>query len=245
LAVSSFPTSAKKVAGMVSTERPPQPLVVSLAALTVVSGIVDAVSFLALGHVFTANMTGNVALIGFGIAGAPAFSVAASACALGLFLVGAVVGGRISLRLPSERSLLVAVIAIELALTIAAAVIARAHDTVGIGSGWPRYALISLLALGMGSRNAAVRKIGVPDMSTTVLTTTLTGFASESFLAGGRNPNAANRTTSVLCMFGGALVGAVLVQHLHAGWALVIACVILFLTALYFYREAPVELGTT
>lgn len=228
---------------MSDPERPPQPLVVSLAALTVVSGVVDAVSFLALGHVFTANMTGNVALIGFGIAGAPGFSVAASACALGLFLVGAVVGGRISLRLPSERSLLLMVVVIELALTVVAAVIARSHHD-NIGSGWTRYTLIALLALGMGTRNSAVRKIGVPDMPTTVLTTTLTGFASESFLAGGHNPNVVHRTTSVLCMFGGALVGAVLVQHLHTGWALVIASVILFLTALYWYRESPVELGT-
>jgi uncharacterized membrane protein YoaK (UPF0700 family) len=227
---------------MSETDRPPQPLVVSLAALTVVSGMVDAVSYLALGHVFTANMTGNVALIGFGIAGAPGFSVAASLCALGFFLAGAVGGGRIALRVPSQRSLLLVVVAVEAALTVAAAVIARTHG--GIGSGWPRYTLIALLALGMGARNTAVRKIGVPDMTTTVLTTTLTGLASESSLAGGHNPNATHRATSVLCMFGGALVGAVLVQHLHPGWALVIASVILVLTALYFFREAPLELGT-
>jgi uncharacterized membrane protein YoaK (UPF0700 family) len=59
-------------------DRPPPPLVVTLAALTVVSGFVDAVSFLGLGHVFTANMTGNVVLIGFAAAGAPGFSMAAS-----------------------------------------------------------------------------------------------------------------------------------------------------------------------
>lgn len=230
---------------MSEVDRPPQPLVVTLATLTVVSGIVDAVSFLALGHVFTANMTGNVALIGFGIAGAPAFSVTASLCALGLFLAGAVGGGRIALRVPSQRSLLLVVVAIETALTVAAAIIARTHGDLGIGSGWPRYTLIALLSLGMGARNSAVRTIGVPDMTTTVLTTTLTGFASESSLAGGHNPNAAHRATSVLCMFGGALVGAVLVQHLHPGWALVIASVILVLTALYFSREAPLELGTT
>jgi len=63
---------------MTESDRPSQPLVVSLAALTVVSGIVDAVSYLGLGHVFTANMTGNVVLVGFGIAGAPGFSVTAS-----------------------------------------------------------------------------------------------------------------------------------------------------------------------
>ena len=68
---------------MSEPDRPPQPLVVTLAALTVVSGFVDAVSFLGLGHVFTANMTGNVALIGFAVAGAPGSPSAASLCALG------------------------------------------------------------------------------------------------------------------------------------------------------------------
>ena len=68
---------------MSEPDRPPPSLVVTLAALTVVSGFVDAVSFLGLGHVFTANMTGNVVLIGFAAAGAPGFSVAASLCALG------------------------------------------------------------------------------------------------------------------------------------------------------------------
>ena len=70
---------------MSEPDRPPPPLVVTLAALTVVSGFVDAVSFLGLGHVFTANMTGNVVLIGFAAAGAPGFSMAASLCALGAF----------------------------------------------------------------------------------------------------------------------------------------------------------------
>ena len=71
---------------MSEPDRPPQPLVVTLAALTVVSGFLDAVSFLGLGHVFIANMTGNVVLVGFAAAGAPGFSVAASLCALGFFL---------------------------------------------------------------------------------------------------------------------------------------------------------------
>jgi uncharacterized membrane protein YoaK (UPF0700 family) len=223
-------------------DRPPQPVVVSLAALTVVSGIVDAVSFLGLGHVFTANMTGNVVLVAFGIAGAPGFSVTASLCALGCFVGGAIAQGRIAQRVPSHRSLMLAVITIEASLTTVAAVLATTQ--VAIGSGWPRYTLIALLAFGIGSRNSAVRRLGVADMTTTVLTTTLTGFASESTLAGGHNPNAAHRATSVLCMFGGALVGALLMQHLQPAWALGIVAAILVTTVAYFYREVPLELGT-
>ena len=57
--------------------------------LTVVTGLVDAVSYLALGHVFVANMTGNVVFLGFALAGAPGLSAPASLAALVAFLVGA------------------------------------------------------------------------------------------------------------------------------------------------------------
>ena len=109
---------------MSEPDRPPPPLVVTLAALTVVSGFVDAVSFLGLGHVFTANMTGNVVLIGFAAAGAPGFSMAASLSALGAFLAGAVAGGRLAQRVRPVRNLLLVAMVIEAACTAAAAVVA-------------------------------------------------------------------------------------------------------------------------
>jgi uncharacterized membrane protein YoaK (UPF0700 family) len=226
---------------MIEPARPPQPLVVTLAALTVVSGFVDAVSFLGLGHVFTANMTGNVALIGFAAAGAPGFSVAASVCALGFFLGGAVAGGRIVLKIASLRSLLLVAMVIEAACTSAAAVVAG--TVAAIGSGWPRFTVIALLATAMGIRNAAVRHIGVPDMSTTVLTTTLTGLAALSPLAGGTNPHARLGVTSALSLFGGALAGALLVLHAGATWSLGVAAGIVTVAAVFFSREAPLELG--
>ena len=201
-------------------DRPPPPLVVTLAALTVVSGFVDAVSFLGLGHVFTANMTGNVVLIGFAAAGAPGFSMAASLSALGAFLAGAVAGGRLAQRVRPVRNLLLVAMVIEAACTAAAAVVAATVPAVG--SGWPRFTIIGLLAVGMGLRNVAVRS-WVSDMSTTVLTTTLTDLASGSVLGGGTNPHARLGTTTVVCMFGGALVGALLVLHAGAAWSLGVA----------------------
>jgi uncharacterized membrane protein YoaK (UPF0700 family) len=218
-------------------------LVVSLAALTVVSGFLDSVSYLGLGHVFTANMTGNVALLGFALAGAAGFSSAASLCALGGFLVGAVVGGRIARRAPVRRDLLMAVMAIEVAFTIAAASIAAAVSASGLGSGWPRFTVIALLATSMGARNTAVRRLGVADMTTTVLTTTLTGLASDSSLAGGTNPNVSHRLVSVVSMFAGATVGAVLTIHVHPALALGVAAVLVTMTAVVLLRERPAELG--
>ena len=224
---------------MSEPDRPLPPLVVTLAALTVVSGFVDAVSFLGLGHVFTANMTGNVVLIGFAAAGAPGFSMAASGCALGAFLVGAVAAGRLGRRIRPPRQLLLVAMVIEATCTAAAAVVAGTVPA--IGTGWPRYTVIALLAAAVGQRNTAVRRVGVPDMSTTVLTTTLTGLASGSRLAGGTNPHARLGTTSVLSMFGGALIGAVLELHAGATWSLGIAAGTVTATAAFFARAVPLE----
>ena len=226
---------------MSEPDRPPQPLIVTLAALTVVSGFLDAVSFLGLGHVFIANMTGNVVLIGFAAAGAPGFSFMASLCALGFFLGGAVLGGRIAQRVRPHRTLMLLVMTMEAAFTTTAAVIAGTVPA--IDAGWPRFTVIALLAFAVGLRNAAVRRLRVPDMTTTVLTTTLTGLASDSSLAGGTNPNASNRITSVVSQFGGALVGALLVLHVGAAWSLGVAAAIVVCAAAFFYREAPVGLG--
>ena len=226
---------------MSEPDRPTQPLFVTLAALTVVSGFLDAVSFLGLGHVFIANMTGNVVLIGFAAAGAPGFSVLASLCALGFFLGGAVLGGRIARRGRPHRTLLLTVMMIEAGCTAGAAVVAG--SVAAIAAGWPRFTVIALLAFGVGTRNAAVQRLGIRDMSTTVLTSTLTGLASESGLAGGTGPQARTRVTSVVCQFGGALVGAVLVLHAGAAWSLAAAAGIVVYAAAYFSREAPVELG--
>ena len=118
---------------MSDSEHPPPALVVTLAALTVVSGFIDAVSFLGLGHVFTANMTGNVLLIGFAAAGAAGFSLTASLCALGAFLAGAVAGGRLALRFRPVRNLLLVAMVIEAACTAAAATVAGTMPAVSSG----------------------------------------------------------------------------------------------------------------
>ncbi|HSZ36121.1 MAG TPA: YoaK family protein [Acidimicrobiales bacterium] len=226
---------------MSEPEGPSQPLVMSLAALTIVSGIVDAVSYLGLGHVFTANMTGNIVLVGFALAGAPGFSIAASATALGAFVFGAIAGGRISLRVTQKRSLLVTAVTLEAAFTVVAAVIAASVAV--LGAGWPRFTVIAVLAFAMGIRNSVVRKMGVADMTTTVITTTITGLAADSRLGGGNNPNAPRRAISVVCMFLGALVGATFVVHVHPGAALGLAAALTVGMAIYLRVTPPVRLG--
>src|SRR2546427_8629409 len=90
-------------------EDPHGPLPPLLLGLTVVTGLVDAFSYLVLGHVFVANMTGNVVFLGFALAGASGFSIPASLSALGAFSVGALTGGRLRAHLGAHRGRLLAV----------------------------------------------------------------------------------------------------------------------------------------
>jgi uncharacterized membrane protein YoaK (UPF0700 family) len=190
-------------------------LVLALMVLTVVTGLVDAVSFLGLGHVFTANMTGNVVFLGFAVAGAPGLSIPRSLTSLIAFLAGAAIGGRLgaAMATTSRRRWLLKVAVTEAILLFVAALAAIGFD---IGSSAPAsrlYSVIVLTALAMGVRNATVRRLAIPDMTTTVLTLTLTGMAADSSLAGGNNPRLGRRLLSVLLMFGGAAIGALLLRQ--------------------------------
>jgi uncharacterized membrane protein YoaK (UPF0700 family) len=193
-----------------------------LLALTVLSGLIDAVCYLGLGRVFTANMTGNIVVIGFAAAGAPGFSVPASLTSLGVFLIGAVAGGRLTRRVASRSRSLAAAITLEAVFVGAAASVACTAATVA--TGWGRYTTIALLAFAMGVRNAVIRRLSIPDMTTTtVLTMTLTGLAADSGLAGGNDRHAVRRVASALAMFAGALGGAALFLHRGPGLPLAIA----------------------
>jgi uncharacterized membrane protein YoaK (UPF0700 family) len=216
----------------VPTDKDPVPLLAALLVLTLVSGLVDAVSYLGLGHVFTANMTGNVVVLGFAAAGAAGFSAPATLTSLGVFLLGAVIAGRVAGNITSRGRLLIATIGVEAALVGAAALVALLAGTVG--SGWPRYAVIAILALAMGMRNAAVRRLAIKDMTTTVLTQTLTGLATDSSLAGGSNPRAGRRIGAVVAMLVGAFAGAAMFLHVNAALPLLVAAVLSAGTALAF-----------
>ena len=190
-------------------------LIVALIALTFTTGLIDAVSYLGLGRVFTANMTGNVVLLGFAAVGVPGLSVTRSLIALGGFLVGAALGGRLGTVLASatrRRWLLTAAVA-EAALIFAAALASLGFDIASVTPVSRLYAVIVLTAVAMGLRNATVRRLAVPDLTTTVLTLTLTGLAADSSLAGGNNPRSLRRIFSVVAMFGGAAIGAILLRY--------------------------------
>jgi uncharacterized membrane protein YoaK (UPF0700 family) len=225
-----------------ATLRPPLnspdgPLPPLLLALTVVTGLVDATSYLKLGHVFVANMTGNVVFLGFGIAGAGGVSIWASLTALGSFLVGGVAGGRIGARWPSDRGRhLTAATSTEL-LLVTGGLIVAALSTHQIGTG-SRYAVIVLLAIAMGVQNTAARKLAVADFTTTVLTMTLTGLAADATLAGGHGSKLGRRALSIAAMLLGALIGGVLVLNVDNTAPLALATGLLAAISVFAYRAS-------
>ena len=199
------------------------PLPYFLLALTVVTGLVDAVSVLRLGRVFVANMTGNVVFVGFALARAPGFSLANSLVALAGFLVGAGLGGWLVGRLiPDRGRLLQVTAAVELGLfgiatVVAFAMLGRSPAAI--------YVLAALLAPAMGFQNTTARRLAVPDATTTVLTMTLTGIAAD--LRSGQGPAAVlRRLLSIATMLVGAIVGALLVLSGRPAVPLLIATVL-------------------
>jgi uncharacterized membrane protein YoaK (UPF0700 family) len=202
-----------------------------LVALTAVTGLVDAFSYLVLGHVFVANQTGNVVFFAFALAGVGGFSATASVAAIGSFAAGALVAGRLGRSLAARRELLLGVTTGIQAILVAEAVTMAALTASPMPAGL-RYALIVVLSVTMGAQNATARKLAVPDLTTTVLTLTITGMAADSPLAGATGTHLARRLISVAAMFLGALAGALLVLHVHIVYPLVIALVILAAVAI-------------
>jgi uncharacterized membrane protein YoaK (UPF0700 family) len=184
------------------------PLPAVLLVLTFVTGVVDAVSILSLGRVFVANMTGNVVFIGFALGGAAGFSLVASFAALAGFIVGALGGGRLATRFPVRPDLIRAGLGLE-AVFLAVALVVAAPGLTDLS----RDFVAAAAAVAMGTQNSVVRALKVPDLTTTVLTLTLTGIAADIRTA----PRAVTvrRVLAVVTMLLGALVGAVLVLQVN------------------------------
>ncbi len=204
-------------------------LPVLLYAFTAVTGLVDSISFVGLGHIFTANMTGNIVFLGFAAAGASGVSVWRSLTALASFSVGALIGGRLATTLVplSIVRWRITAVATEAVFLLGATLAAVGHRSFTADS-IPLYAVIILTALAMGVRNATVRKLGLQDLTTTVLTLTITGLAADSSFAGGGNPRWQRRLSAILCMFAGAVAGAFLLR-----WSLALPLGIATITTVY------------
>jgi uncharacterized membrane protein YoaK (UPF0700 family) len=192
--------------------------------MTAATGVVDAVSILSLGRVFVANMTGNVVFIGFALVGAKGFALAASVVALAGFLLGASVGGNALGRLGGDRATqLRNVVAAELVLLAAALGLAVVHGTPITGASADTMAAV--MAVALGAQNSVVRRLAVPDLTTTVLTMTLTGIAAD--LRAQKPLVVVRRLLAVGTMLVGAVIGALLDLDVDPPAALAAAMVLL------------------
>jgi uncharacterized membrane protein YoaK (UPF0700 family) len=90
----------------------------------------------------------------------------------------------------------------------------------------------------MGIENAAARKLAVPDLTTTVLTMTLTGLAADSALAGGRSSKLGRRALSIAAMLLGARIGGLLVLKIDNAAPLALATGLLAIVSLFTYRAS-------
>ncbi|MGI5250204.1 YoaK family protein [Actinacidiphila glaucinigra] len=178
-------------------------LTVLLLVLTVLSGLVDAVSILSLGHVFVANMTGNLVFVSLGLAGAPEFSVVTSLVALGGFTVGILFCRAALSRLSPPVALVSAAALCETAL-LASATVLHALDG-------PRRVLVVVCAVAMGLQNAMAGRVGIAGLTTTVMTRTLVGLIGDTGGAAHDRRVAVRQALSVAALVCGALAGGLLV----------------------------------
>ncbi|WP_245699571.1 YoaK family protein [Streptomyces roseifaciens] len=194
--------------------QPGAALPTAMVALTVTTGMVEAVSFLALGPVFTAVQTGNTLFLGFAVVGSGEFSAAASGASLLGFAVGAALGARLSSHADARgRRWFAPALVAESVLLAVAGLTGWSIERFGHPLTFRQYLVTALVALAMGMRNVTTLRASVPDMPTTVITRTMTALIGTSpFGLDSRIPSGTGyelrRTASVAAMFAGGLLGA-------------------------------------
>ncbi|MDX6234763.1 MAG: hypothetical protein QOH68_3881 [Nocardioidaceae bacterium] len=196
-----------------------------MLALTFSTGVIDAVGYLGLDKVFTGNMTGNVVILGMALVGGSGLPVVGPLLALVGFMAGAALGGRVLKTAgPGWTGRTTALFSLVALVMLATAVLLFAMDDdfsrpVGIS-------ITTVLGAAMGAQAATARFIAVKDVTTVVVTSTITGLAADSVLGSGLSRSgaggSARRATAVILILAGAFVGAGLLKW-HLGGGLLLA----------------------
>ena len=205
-----------------------------MMTLTVVTGALDAVGYLGLDRVFTGNMTGNVVILGMGIAAEEGLPVAGPLVALIAYVVGAAVAGRLIRR--GKRGWSPAVTA---TLGVNAALLAAVATALLLlpmhGQSLAGILAAATIAVAMGAQASVARFLAVTDMTTVVVTSTITSYASETLFAGGLAWFTHRRLWAVVAIFAGALAGGVMMK-LHISVPVYVAAFATLCTALIGHR---------
>jgi uncharacterized membrane protein YoaK (UPF0700 family) len=218
--------------------------VVGLLLLTFATGIADAVSVLALGHVFVANMTGNVIFLGFWFVPHSGIDMTAAVVAFVSFVAGTVLGGRLARHIDSEVRLWLSVaLGVEVVVLLTLSILAGTgvlnyHDNT-------KLILTAGLAMTFGSQNATARLFGIQELSTTVLTSTIVGLGFDSRLAGGTGHREKLRYSVIVTMCAGAAVGATMTRFTVAPVIALSAAVVAVAAAIFRFgpRRRDVAAG--
>jgi uncharacterized membrane protein YoaK (UPF0700 family) len=210
--------------------------VTALLLLTFATGLVDAIGVLILGHIFVANMTGNIIFLGFWFVPGAGIDLTAAIVAFVGFLTGTVIGGRLARHLGAHsRRWLTTSLGIEIVVLIALSILA--------GTGVVSYhantklILIAGLAITFGVQNATARQFGVQELSTTVLTSTVVGIGVDSRLAGGTGEREKLRYSVISALCAGAIVGATMSRYTVAPVIALAAAVVA--VSLLIFRFGP------
>jgi uncharacterized membrane protein YoaK (UPF0700 family) len=181
--------------------------VIALLLLTFATGLADSISILVLGHVFVANMTGNVIFFGFWLAPKTNIDLTAVMVALPTFVCTTIVSGRVSRHFGDRaRQWITTILTTEIVLLVALSILAGTgvlhyHDNT-------KLIMIAVLAVTFGLQHSSARQFGIQELSTTVLTSTIVSLGLDSHLAGGTGAREKLRLGVVFTMCAGAFVGA-------------------------------------
>jgi uncharacterized membrane protein YoaK (UPF0700 family) len=215
--------------------------VAALLLLTFATGLADAISILVLGHVFVANMTGNVIFLGFWLAPKTSIDLTAVVVALPTFVCTTIVSGRLLRHFGARtRSWITTVLATEIVLLAVLSILAGTgvlhyHDNT-------KLIMIGVLAVTFGLQHSSARQFGIQELSTTVLTSTIVSLGLDSHLAGGTGAREKLRFSVVFTMCAGALVGATMSRFVVAPVFLVTAAVVAL--SLLIFLFGPPETKT-
>jgi uncharacterized membrane protein YoaK (UPF0700 family) len=199
--------------------------VAALLLLTFATGLADSISILVLGHVFVANMTGNVIFLGFWLAPRTSIDLTAVAVALPTFVCSTIISGRLRRQFGERtRPWITTVLTAEIVLLVALSILAgtsvlRYHDNT-------KLIMIGILAVTFGLQHSSARQFGIQELSTTVLTSTIVSLGLDSRLAGGTGDRQKLRLSVVFTMCAGAFVGATMSRFVVAPVFAVTAAVV-------------------
>jgi uncharacterized membrane protein YoaK (UPF0700 family) len=216
-------------------------LTAALLLLTFATGLADSISILVLGHVFVANMTGNVIFLGFWLAPKSTIDLTAVVVALPTFVCTTIVSGRLARHFGDRtRPWISTVLSAEIALLVALAILAGTgalhyHDDT-------KLIMIGMLAVTFGLQHSSARQFGIQELSTTVLTSTIVSLGLDSRLAGGTGAREKLRLSVVFTMCAGAFFGATMSRYVVAPVFVVTAAVIA--TSLLIFLFGPTAAKT-